>query len=292
MLRQALPDQQLLFEDVPPPTVDPGSFDDTATIGVESTAVGSQQTLQEAGKAGHHANETPMRRVDLIIDLSSAIDTIQDTKVQETRELSGATRRWSIKMGMGMQIDEGVGGGIFNFRLKNRKTGQEVEGWGEYGVGGLSAGLPIPTVDMGGYEDFETNEPANFSDFDYKRFTVGSAGVNALVAGWEWSSMTIYGLPGGAVDDIDLGGFVMGGAGIDLGSGKFGMIWLRETPDTYTTKVVRDQRTASTSVTTKEEIHRVTFETGKADISPEQEKRLRAYVESTAENYQRGGVYD
>ena len=292
LLRYALPDQQLIFEYVQRTGIDDDPFDVRATVDVESGAVGSQQTLQEAGKAARRANDPSMRRVDLSISLSSAIDTIQTTKTQERRPVSGATRDWAIKMGMTMQAEAGVGGGVFNFMLKNRKTGQEVEGWAEYGLGGVGASVPIPTIDMGDYENFSTKQPANFSDFDFKRFTIGSAGFNALLFGYEWSSMSIWGLPGGKVDDIDVGGFVMGGAGIDIGSGKFGMLWLKGKPlDTYLVDVVREERKPFRSEMTEEKRHRVLFETDKPDISADQDKILRYFVNSAVENYQRGGMY-
>jgi hypothetical protein len=291
LLREALPDEQLVFEHVKPAAADADPFDLRASVDVESSAVGSQQTLGEAGKAGRRANDPSMRRVDLSVDLSSAIDTIQDTRIHEKRRVSGATRKWAIKMGMAMQAEEGVGGGMFNFMLKNLKTSQEVEGWAEFGLGGVGASVPIPTIDMGDYESFTTKADAVFSDFDYKRFTIGSFGFNALLFGYEWSSMAILGLPGGDVSDIDIGGFVMGGAGVDLGSGKFGMMWLKSTPDTYVADVVRDQRKAYTSRMTDTKRLRVLFETGDATISPDQDEILQAFVESAVANYQRGGVY-
>ena len=291
LLREALPDQQLLFERVQLPAADDDPFDIRAAVDVESSAVGSQQTLAEAGKAGRRANDPSMRRVDLSIDLSSAIDTIQDTRIHEKRRVSGATRKWAIKMGMAMQAEEGVGGGVFNFMLKNLKTSQEVEGWAEFGLGGVGASVPIPTIDMGDYESFTTKADATFSDFDYKRFTIGSFGFNALLFGYEWSSMSILGLPGGDVHDIDIGGFVMGGAGVDLGSGKFGMMWLKSTPDTYVADVVRDQRKAYTSRMTESNRLRVLFETGEATISPGQDAILQAFIDGAVANYQRGGVY-
>ena len=291
LLRDALPDQQLVFEHVQPAAADADPFDIRASVDVESTAVGSQQTLEEAGKTGRRANDPSMRRVDLRVDLSSAIDTIQDTRIHEKRRVSGATRKWAIKMGMAMQVEEGPGGGVFNFMLKNLKTNQEVEGWAEFGLGGVGASVPIPTIDMGDYESFTTKADASFSDFDYKRFTIGSFGFNALLFGYEWSSMSILGLPGGDVDDIDIGGFVMGGAGIDLGSGKFGMMWLKSTPDTYVADVVRDQRKAYTSRMTESKRLRVLFETGEATISPDQDKVLQAFIADAVANYQRGGVY-
>ena len=291
LLREALPDQQLVFEYAQTRTADPDPLDLNATVDIDSGAVGSRTTLQEAGKAARTANDSSMRRVDLGIDLSSAIDTVQDTTIHERRKVSGATKNWAIKMGIAVQAEEGVGGGVLNFMLKNRKSGQEVEGWGEYGLGGVGASVPIPTIDMGDYENFTTRQEAVFSDFDYKRFTIGGFGFNALVFGWEWSSMTIYGLPGGDVDDIDVGGFVMGGAGIDIGSGKFGMLWLRDTPDTYTADVERNERKAFTSRMSEAKRHRVLFETGKANISEDQDTILRAFVDGAVETYQRGGVY-
>jgi hypothetical protein len=291
LLREALPDEQLVFEYAQSRVSDPDPLDISATVDVDSSAVGSRTTLQEAGKAGRGANDPAMRRVDLGIDLSSAIDTVQDTTTHQKRRVSGATRNWAIKMGMAMQVEEGVGGGTFNFMLKNRKTGQEVEGWAEYGLGGLGASVPIPTIDMGDYENFTTRQDANFSDFDYKRFTIGGAGFNALLFGWEWSSLSILGLPGGDVTGIDVGGFVMGGAGIDLGSGKFGMIWLRSTPDTYLADVERTERKSFTSRMAEPHQHRVLFETGEASISADQDTILRAFVSGAVANYQRGGVY-
>ena len=293
ILRDALPDQHLIFEYARSTVTDPGPFDDRATIDVSSDAVGSQQTLKEAGKAGRHANEPSMLRVDLSINLSSAIDTVTDTKVQERKYLSGATREWSIQTGVGMQVDAGPGGGVFNFKLKNRKTGQEVEGWGEYGTGGIGASVPIPTISLSGYSDFTTNEPVTFSDFDYKRVAVRNTGINALLAGYSWSTMYIYGMPGGTVDDIDVGGFAMGGAGIDLYSLKYGMIWLRgDPPNTYGVDVIRHESKFSTSRMTEENQHRVLFETGKAIIPEDQDADLSTYVTNAVANYQRGGVYD
>jgi hypothetical protein len=103
--------------------------------------------------------------------------------------------------------------------------------------------------------------------------------------------MSILGLPGGDVHDIDIGGFVMGGAGVDLGSGKFGMMWLKSTPDTYVADVVRDQRKAYTSRMTESNRLRVLFETGEATISPGQDAILQAFIDGAVANYQRGGVY-
>ena len=132
--------------------------------------------------------------------------------------------RYLVRHGTGRSDGDDNAGGSrggrrrLQLHVEKPKTGQEVEGWAEYGLGGVGASVPIPTIDMGDYENFSTKQPANFSDFDYKRFTIGSAGFNALLFGYEWSSMSIWGLPGGKVDDIDVGGFVMGGAGIDIGS--------------------------------------------------------------------------
>lgn len=288
LLREALPDQQLIFEYAPSqPADDP--FDLSATVDVESTAVGSQTTLQEAGKAGRSANDAGMRRVDLGIDLSSAIDTVQDTTVHEKRPTSGATRNWSLKMGMSVTAESGAGGGTFNFMLKNRKTGQEAEGWGGFAVAGIGESLPIPTIDMGGYEDFTTPHAVNFSDFDDTPFTIASAGFNALIFGWEWSYMYIV-LPGGNAE-VDVGGFVMGGAGIDLSSAKGGVIHMRSTPDTYLADVERTNSKAYTSRMTEQNRHRVLFETGEATIAEDQDAMLQAFVNGAVEHYQRGGVY-
>lgn len=289
LLREALPDQQLVFEYAQSRASDFDPLDISATVDVDSSAVGSRTTLQEAGRSARTANDPSMRRVDLGIDLASAIDTVQDTTVHEKRQVSGATNKWAIKMGMAIQVENGAGAGTFNFMLKNRKTGQEVEGWAGFAVAGVGESLPIPTIDMGGYENFTTQQDVNFSDFDSTAFTIASAGFNALLFGWEWSYMYIA-LPGGNVE-IDVGGFVMGGAGVDLSSAKGGMIHMRSTPDTYLADVERNDRKSYTSRISEAERHRVLFETGKANIPADQDEILRAFVNGAVQNYQRGGVY-
>lgn len=285
-LRDALPDQQLAFQYATSPDAGADLFDDRATIDIASSAVGSQQTLKEAGNAGRAADDPTMRRVDVSISLSSAIDTALESTIKESREVSGATRDWAIKMGVGLQVEEGVGGGGFSFQLKNRKTGREVDGTGEFGSAGAGVNLPIPTIDMGGYEDFTTGAAVNFSDFDYARFTIGSAGFNALLFGYEWSELALLGLPGGVVH-IDVGGAAMGGAGLDLGTAKLGMMWLEETPDTYQATTFRDEVTQFTSESSEGKQHRVLFKTGEAVVSSEQDLELLRFVAAAVENYQR-----
>lgn len=289
ILREELPDEQLVFESAQSTSLDKGFLDDRATIDIDSNAVGSQQTLQEAGTAGRRANEPSMLRVDLSISLSDAIDTIQETKIKEKRQLSGATQDWAIKMGAGLEAGAGFGGGGFNFMLKNKKNQRDVEGWAAFGSSTIGTGLPIPTIDIGGYEHFRTRQPANFSDFHGADINIITTGFHFLFIGYEWSGMTISGLPGGEIN-IDVGGFSMGGASIDVLSGKGGKMWLREIPDTYNADVVREEQKVFTSRMTDERKHRVLFKTGEAYIPGDEGKRLWYFINSVVENYQRGDV--
>lgn len=288
LLREALPDQQLVFRMSQSTDVGQGVFDDSAPIDVYSDAVGSKETLGEAGKAGRRADDASMRRVEISVSLADAIDTTQENKIKERLQLSGATQKWAIKVGMTEEVGEEFGVGGFTFTLKNRKTQQEVEGWVAFGSAGLGVNGPIPTIDLGGYQDFTTMQPVNFSDFDGAEIAQVSIGFHLLLIGYEVSGLTIRGLPGGDVD-VDVSGFSMGGAGITILSGKSGRMRLRETPDTYAADVVRDEQKVYTSQMVDEQKHRVLFETEKADISAGEDKKLRAFVGGVAESYQRGG---
>ncbi|MDT3437436.1 DUF4157 domain-containing protein [Haloarcula sp. 1CSR25-25] len=293
LFRDALPNHEVVFGYSQQTSFDTDLFNPPAPIDVESSAVGSQQTLQEAGKDARRANAASLRRVDLTITLYDAIDTIQTAKIQEKQRVSGATRDWAIKIGTGMEVEAFAGGGGFRFRLKNRKTNQKVEGTGTYGVVGAGASVPVPTFSTGGYENFSTKQPANFNDFDYKTFLIEAHGFNALLGGWEWSSMVILDLPGGDVLGIDVGGFAVGGAGINLGSVKTGVMWLKgDPPNTYLADVISDEKNYFTSENIEEKPHTVLFETGEAKIPPDQDQLLRDFVYSAVENYRAGGVYN
>jgi len=286
-LRAALPDEQLVF-DYQKAGV-PNALDAVAPIDVDSKAVGSTETLKEAGKAGRSANDPAMRRVDIRFTLASAIDTDNVTTVNERQAVRGDSREWSIKIGMEIQVEFEVGGGGFNFVLKNRRTGQEVDGWAGYVSGGPGASLPIPTIDFG-WNDFTTSEPAVFSDFQHCAIAVASSGFNALLFGYEASSLTITGLPGGNVI-VDTGGFVMGGAGITIAAAKVGVMRLDSTPDTYMARIDHDEHKYATSRLTDVQQHAVLFATEKSIISGEEQQALKRFVQSAAQAYQRPGVY-
>ena len=292
LLRGYLPDQQLVFDAGQTRTVEDEDTGDTAHIDIASSAAGSRETLHEAGKAGRNANDPSMLRVDVNCSLSNLTDTETHSKIRETHLEPTRTKDWAIKIGVGEQADFAAGVGGFNFMLKDRKTGREIEGWAHFSVAApIAAGLPIPTISQSGYADFSTNVPVDFAAFHAKNFTIHTdLGVNLLLVGGESSEMTILGLPGGNVSGIDVGGFAMGGAGITIESYKFGAMYLREVPGEtlYPVQTIHVEDKESVSESKDVSHQTVLFKTEEFKISPDQEKALDDYVSRLVRGYEKG----
>ena len=101
--------------------------------------------------------------------------------------------------------------------------------------------------------------------------------------------MTIFGLPGGTVDGIQIGGFTMGDISLNLYSRSYGMMWITNTPaGVYAEKSTVTEVEEFKSSLSEEHKHRVLFETEKVEIVSDEEDKLRTYVKDAVRNYEQG----
>lgn len=286
-VRAALPNHDLdVRYDYTP--IDPRVERGGVILGTESR--GSRETLAEAGKRGRAANEPEMRRVDVMVNLSAFTETSLGQVYERTRSVSAATRDWAVKVGLTAQVEAGAGGGYIVFRLKNRKSGEEMTAHGWVDKAGLGVSFPVgASVSWGDYTNFTTKEPANFSDFDWINFSIRTHSVNLILIGYEWAELTFFDLPGGYVDGIDVGGWTSGQIGLDLYSRSYGAMALEGSPkDTYRVKVRETTFETSRFESSEEHAHRVLFETNESGLSLEEREQLKLYVEASVRNYEEG----
>lgn len=265
------------------PRAEPGGV----VLGTESR--GSRETLGEAGKRGRAANDSEMRRVDVIVDLTAYRDTTVFTEHEDTVRRSAATRDWSIKVGFSVGAQAVGGIQYFYFHLRNKLTDKTMYGHGYVGkLGGAVEFSLGASVSWGDATDFTTKSPVNFSDFEGAQVQTTSAGLSLGIIGYESATMQ-FNVGGGWSSSIDTGGWNSGTAGIDIGSTGLGLVGIQGDTTPYDTRLVKKRRTTtkeSGSKWSEGHRHRVMFPTGEAVVTPGQREKLAAYVRKAVANYE------
>lgn len=255
-----------------------------ATDSTTSSAVGSSQTIDEAG-GNIRANDQSMRRVDMNTRVLVHVrgNAPSSVAVTETSTENNRSTRWAVRIQMVMSAGEGLGAGIALGSIKNLTTGQVATG--TFGGGGIAGGieLPIPSASpSSSWTNFTTEEPLTFDDLDgnFARLTDLSIGIG--VAGYSWAYFYIDGMDGEAVP---VGGFVLnewgaGGATL-LGAWGFSNV---PGPRTITEESIQTEEIPYEFTIPHEFEHTVYFPTGSAEIDEANSIQLETYADTIIGN--------
>jgi len=149
---------------------------------VSTYAAGSSETIKEAGQT-LNANDPEMRRVDMTTRVISHIQGSAPYSVAKEERMKEDDRSnlWAVRILLsGSAGISGASAGAALGELKNRRTGQKLNGvFIGRGWGG-SRGLPIPSASLDpSWSDFTTEEPLTFGSFIWRqaRLTDFSAGM-------------------------------------------------------------------------------------------------------------------
>lgn len=184
----------------------------------------------------------------------------------------------------------GVGGAFAVGQLKNLETG-EVQ-TGTFVGGRVGLGIQTPGADPGwsDWTEFQTEVPANFTDFHNTRARLTTAGMGVAIGGyaWSWLSFPVLG-----VQSLSLHGLNMGALGGDA-STNMGVWSLDHVPPSA--RCVPDrERTAEAMQTvpvpysrSSTETHRLSvyFETGSSALTDEAMGELQTLAERIAASWQ------
>lgn len=274
-----------------PATSAPPLTSEPPAIGGE--ARGHTDTEVEAG-GNTRANDRAMRRVDLVVTLTwnvsgeSGMSTSEDVTIP--RECApNATERWAVKLSLsGGGGHAGVGAAGALGTLKNRLTGQTAQG--SFQGGGLGVGLSTPGADpgWGDWNNFTTDRPVTFEDFDGTLARLTTLGAGIAIIGYSFAYLSF---PSLGANSISVGGANMGALGADGGSnvGWWNVIGTPPgaqcTPERTETREVTEMSPYEYSVPNQFR-HTVYFDTGSAEISDEQLTGLQLFADRIAETYQ------
>lgn len=229
------------------------------TVGMQSEARGSRETLVEAG--GNRADNAPQyRRVDVIVESNQRVSgTAGASRPLLTRPT--ASQFWHVSVDVSAGGSIGLAGSMLALTLHNDLSGQRMTGKVWAAGGGPKASLGTSMSIWSDPTGFSTDEPVNFEDFDGMWVRYTTAGVNFFI-GYEKSYLSFVGM-GSDAQSIDVGGWNTGTVGIG-GSVVAGPLYLdgsyppTELPIEGTdTMLVPYERTES-----GEDLHRVLFPTG------------------------------
>lgn len=292
-LIELLPDHQLQFEyrfkrgSEAATSAPIQALDEPADVGLDVAAVGSSETLTEAGRRGRTANDEAMRRVDVKVTLHDETETDVEETIKRSERKRGDTRDWALRVA-GQAGAEAVAkaGGIL-VQLRNNKTGAEGTFAGSEAGGAIGVGVNIAKTSWPSFENFETPEPMSFADFSGARFTIESGFGIAIGVGWESAQLFFLTFPGGKPvprGPIDVGGVSFGGIGIGLGGQTLGWMGLTNNPsEEYTETTYRKEQRTFESFAQQSQSHRLYFDTGKAELNPTQTFTLKWYLFGVAE---------
>lgn len=180
----------------------------TTSAQLSSSKVPTIQRRELANSLGHSLGNRHLYQA-----ISTGASSVIQTKVKRKTK---ATTKWSIKLALsGGAGHAGLGGAFAIGKLKNRKTGQVVEG--EFMGGGIGIGLQTPGASppWGNWVNFTTEDVCTFEDFDGTLARLTTAGVGLSVLGYSlaWISFPLRG-----ANSIYVGGFNMGAVGADAGT--------------------------------------------------------------------------
>lgn len=284
-LRLLLGNRHLVFEYNYTP-LDPTAGNADVVLGSE--ARGSRETLIEAGERGRKADDPAMRRVEVTVDLHSAIETEVKENVEATERRPGATTEWSILIAGQAGIAIGPKAGGMVIELRNEKTGVIGTYLAEYGGGEGGFGVQIAQASFS-WSSFSTPVPMSFDDFDPSRFEITLGPGISLGMGAQWAKFhfTYFGSHKPVPDEgIQVGGFTAGGIGATLGGGVYGSMYLQGHPQESIDVPVRSERQQLyTSRSEEKSTHRVFFGTASAAISSGEAKSLAAYLGTVASQW-------
>ncbi len=264
-------------------TVDHVFDEQDGTVGVESEAHGSQDTLQEA-RGNRSDNDQQRRRVDVMIDSSQRITGFGGaSRPLLTRPT--ASKFWHVSVDMSAGGSLGAAGNLLILSLTNDSTGETMQGQVWAAGGGPKASLGASASIWSDSTGFSTDEEINFSDFEGNWINYSSAGLS-LFLGYSESFITFTGLGSGA-HLIDVSGWSAGTAGVGAATvtGKLsldGSYPPQSVPikDSDTT-VVPYERTDR-----GEDKHKVLFATGNAKLKDLELEMLDSFVASVVASHQ------
>ncbi|HEX6938861.1 MAG TPA: DUF4157 domain-containing protein [Longimicrobiales bacterium] len=180
------------------------------TIGVESEARGSRDTLVEArGDRSDDAQER--RRVDVIIESSQRISGMAGAS-RPARMRSTDSRFWYVSVDMSAGASIGAAGSLLVLTLTNASTGQSMHGKVWAAGGGPKARIGTSASIWSDPTGFSTDTPVNFADFEGRWVRYTSVGLNMFI-GYEKAYISFIGLGSGA-QSIDVGGWNTGTVGV------------------------------------------------------------------------------
>jgi hypothetical protein len=245
---------------------------DEHSSSLEASWAGQTETLEEAG-GDLDANHPELRRVDIAVEVEETVPV--SAGMSETRTLETATTDWAVKVGFVFTGGEGAyaSGGFAT--LKNRRTGQEVDGGWIAGGGGAGVELPIPAVSPNpSWSNFRTSSPVTFRTFEGTavRFTHVDVGIG--VAGYSFAYIAF---PFYMDEGVSVSGFVMNQWGI--GGSVTSGVWDFTEPIPAPPTVVEEVEFPAEATVGSNFGHRVRFDTGSADVSGPEMEQLRAFVQ-------------
>ncbi|EAR14715.1 hypothetical protein [Robiginitalea biformata] len=257
---------------------------DFDAIAIASEGVGDMQTILEVD-GDPDANDPSLRRVDINLILTHQMEgetgmSVLITIPEECEDQ--ATDRWAIKLAMsGGAGHAGAGGAFAIGQLKNRKTGQIVQG--SFVGGGAGFGLQSPGADpgWGDWTNFRTDQRITFQHFDGTLARLTTAGGGFLIGySLAYISFPIYG-----ANSISVGGFNLGSIGADIGTniGQWNITGGIPGPRCIPEHEIPGEEAIPFSYQVEDNLtHRVFFDTGSADISNEQLSFLEGFIRHAA----------
>lgn len=260
---------------------------------LSSEARGSSDTLAEAG-GDLRANRLAMRRVDLRVTFTWHVTDVGMATSRETETaMVPASNRWAIKLTMsGGAGHAGAGVALAAGTLMNLGgvTPSPETARVSFVGGGAGMGLSTPGVDPGGWSDFEeftTNRPCTFDDFDGLFARLTSMGIGAGV-GYTFAYISF---PTLGANSISVGGpnVLAVGADVSTNVGTLAIVGPKPS-NTYCISGRTETREVTEYHESQREVpntfsHTVLFDTDSAAISDAELERLAHWVATIMRSY-------
>jgi hypothetical protein len=251
--------------------------DATAVLGTESR--GQRDSLLLTG--GNRTDDSMLfRRTDVTVRIARSTQDMMPTKVRERWDRSTRSKFWYASVGVSASVTAVAGFEFFRVKLKNYK-GDVAEGSVAAVAGGVGAKYSASPYSWTEEASFATPREMSFSDFHGCRVRYTTAGL-VVGVGYSRAYLTFYGM-GPDAESLHVGGWTTGlQVSLDFSEG---ILMLDTVPSDYTIDhydTVQWDKIRSDWVTE----HKISifFDSGAANLKPEQVGQIRSFAEQVAKD--------
>ena len=230
----------------------------------------------ENGNDNSSPEQMRKAEISVLLNEESQLEQAEEDTISEEC-FSTATDQWAIKLKVsGGAGHKGIGGAFAIGVLKNRRTGEEVQGM--FLGGGFGAGLASPGVDpgWGSWTNFTTEKYVTFEDFQKTSCRLNSAGGGIAIIGHSRARLSFPDMGEGA-QEINVSGWNMGAVGLD-GSTNIGVWKLNRIPKNECSSDFNEETASFEQGETQLLQHSVYFERGSSEISSNELHGLNSFM--------------